>query len=1844
MKSLEALLNSGVDLSGSTIEAQSVPQATVAKSANVESFVSSYMPLAEKVSEQIGVAPDIILGQWGLETGWGKSVIPGTNNLGNIKDPSGRGVRAYDKAEGSNDAYMAYRDPMDFGDDFARFVAKKRYAGAIGSGSNEADYFSALKRGGYATDPNYISKGVSATNMVRGILGGAQSSPSARTQSASSGSLEDMLNAPVNFGEAIRPAAPVTPATFGEKVADSARALGGGIVGGVKMLSDTFGADNPVSGFLGDTQKSIQDGMSDERKAEMQADQRAVREAELYGSAWDEIKANVNMFANAPFDVTLNAIGSSAPTLLTLLIPGANAAMATRLIAAGAMGAAQGSGVAKGSIYEGVLDGLRQAGIDQDTAEKTAAGAQAYDGENGGLIAANGLMGFIATMTGADKAFAKALSGKLAKEAADLAVKKSATKTIAGTTLKEVAGESSQAGLEQGTKNVAIAGVGQDMGINEMASTDPLQGVAGAMTLEGLAAGGLGAAGGAVDIRNDRIEYARKKEAIASSGVLGRAAASTMPDEPAGSVPVDAPTEDPLRARLDALRANSTTILDGLRGSNNGETAADFVDTFSRASDPRTPPDQRAAMVDQMEEYARYAADGRVPGMVFSDSREVEPLAEMPTPGSDIEATTAPPTFTGIDGTKSLADPNVIDAEPSEWRMEGAQDEAPTETPGGTPVAEPTSEPLMAQAEAPSVATPVGDGPAYLRKRKAQMDALAEQGFETVTRGDDGFRFINTKTGQFFPLADPAEIALARKAVADRITRAANAAATSPQNDLKEPTDKQKEAGNYKKGERFGLNGFSVVVENPAGSKRSGTDPDGKRWESEIKHHYGDLDGVQGVDGDRMDVFVGPQPWNQRVFVVDQINPKTSKFDEHKVMMGFGDVRQAAAGYLSNYEQGWKGMGKVVEMSLDEFTQWTKSDGIKKQASEGGLGKIYQGAELEPGARQQLEADAIQALSAQQAAEGQKVAVAAAPDGAITATTNAFLDALERVTGRRGIAVRAVGPDAWDGVELNGDYFVNVDSPQMPIASTIAHEFKHTGEDGPGLRKLYDRMYDLIPQEAKATYVEQYLFKGRKLESLNEQELVKLRSEITADFMGKRFTDKAWLQDLAKKKPALFAEFVRDWIKLLDSLIGELKAMLGSGNKVKEIDPLMQKNLRELEEMKAIAMEVAEDWAKSNPRLAQKFGVDRAIKDGYIAFEVAPDPNDKALAERWRNLSQQERLAISQNVANDIVPGVLQAMGAKGSISAQVGSYENDTNPSFALTLSEGGLNDVAKALGHVLSQDSMMVISETDFDGAERRGAVLLRVGEKSEQEIADLYALLRENIPEVGGQSYANGVMTILNYSETPTEQIENLVDQYTNGVYSVDSVDVFASFPQKKDYGYDDSEEGNAGARGANGSVARGDRERLDRLRSGATQRINSAIRKSQGGARESAREAGGQGQYQNAQGLSDTAYPAKGDADVRSVGGLGEVPRRAAGQTDNGAQGLLRPEGDGDPYAQQQDVSIPAGRGAGNRGDGAAAGLRAGPGRPNAGNEPGGGANRPAAFARGQYGTPRDGSVEVIGYHYSQVHRDALNSAFYGTGLKGAERERLSDVRNSDIRPRIFFYVDRGNGITRESGVGGAGHRLVMRNLYDVTADTLGLVAGTSGKGYDANERASAWERAVMKAGFDGYLARDPIQPQWYAVLVGKHTPQPDKLDADGKTIPFNPAPEKKPNSTMDGGERVMTNPGNDYVPLMRAAKKIQEKAPSFRLMYGGVRVAPGEMDAANEAIADLGLGARFSKRSAGNSATRGNPKRFTVANLADNTGETKGASNPGTSSARPTDLIELRKRLSVLESLIKCMMA
>lgn len=149
------------------------------------------------------------------------------------------------------------------------------------------------------------------------------------------------------------------------------------------------------------------------------------------------------------------------------------------------------------------------------------------------------------------------------------------------------------------------------------------------------------------------------------------------------------------------------------------------------------------------------------------------------------------------------------------------------------------------------------------------------------------------------------------------------------------PTDKQKEAGNYKKGHvQVGV--FDITIEQPKGSVRSGVDANGNKWETTMQNTYGYIRGTEGVDGDHIDVFLSDDidGWNgRRVFVVDQYNEDGS-FDEHKVMLGFNSQEDAEAAYFANYDKDWAKKHKTVvtPVNLEDFEKWVDSSHRKTKA------------------------------------------------------------------------------------------------------------------------------------------------------------------------------------------------------------------------------------------------------------------------------------------------------------------------------------------------------------------------------------------------------------------------------------------------------------------------------------------------------------------------------------------------------------------------------------------------------------------------------------------------------------------------------------------------------------------------------------------------------------------------------------------------------------------------------------------------------------------------------------------------------------------------------------------------
>lgn len=169
----------------------------------------------------------------------------------------------------------------------------------------------------------------------------------------------------------------------------------------------------------------------------------------------------------------------------------------------------------------------------------------------------------------------------------------------------------------------------------------------------------------------------------------------------------------------------------------------------------------------------------------------------------------------------------------------------------------------------------------------------------------------------------------------DASSSLANAVAVAEKETDTTPTEKQKEAGNYKKG-HVQVGTFNITIENPKGSVRSGIDTEGNKWETTMQNTYGYIRGKEGVDGDHIDVFLSDDidGWNGRkVFVVDQYN-EDGTFDEHKVMLGFNEADDAEAAYFANYDRNWAKKHKTMltGVNLEEFKKWIESSHRKTKA------------------------------------------------------------------------------------------------------------------------------------------------------------------------------------------------------------------------------------------------------------------------------------------------------------------------------------------------------------------------------------------------------------------------------------------------------------------------------------------------------------------------------------------------------------------------------------------------------------------------------------------------------------------------------------------------------------------------------------------------------------------------------------------------------------------------------------------------------------------------------------------------------------------------------------------------
>ncbi|WP_286436003.1 PLxRFG domain-containing protein [Acinetobacter sp. 251-1] len=210
-----------------------------------------------------------------------------------------------------------------------------------------------------------------------------------------------------------------------------------------------------------------------------------------------------------------------------------------------------------------------------------------------------------------------------------------------------------------------------------------------------------------------------------------------------------------------------------------------------------------------------------------------------------------------------------------------------------------------------------------LRDKNKKTNALNNPNYNAVQKADGSVEIVGMKhptTGEW----------VGKKPNAMSIDENAHQAATSSQNNTPEPTQAQIEAGNYKKG-HIKVHGLDISIENPKGSERRGTDPNGKEWAHTMSDHYGYIKRTKGADNEHIDTYIGNNPDSNQVFIVDQVDQKSGNFDEHKVMLGFDSQEEAATAYKSNFDKGWK-VGPIHNMDMEQFKDWLKNKDTSKPA------------------------------------------------------------------------------------------------------------------------------------------------------------------------------------------------------------------------------------------------------------------------------------------------------------------------------------------------------------------------------------------------------------------------------------------------------------------------------------------------------------------------------------------------------------------------------------------------------------------------------------------------------------------------------------------------------------------------------------------------------------------------------------------------------------------------------------------------------------------------------------------------------------------------------------------------
>lgn len=741
------------------------------------------------------------------------------------------------------------------------------------------------------------------------------------------------------------------------------------------------------------------------------------------------------------------------------------------------------------------------------------------------------------------------------------------------------------------------------------------------------------------------------------------------------------------------------------------------------------------------------------------------------------------------------------------------------------------------------------------------------------------------------------------------------------------------------------------------------------------------------------------------------------------------------------------------------------------------------------------------------------------PAQTVVSQVEAFNSVLRQITGKEVVLV--TGNNPFDGVSFAGRYYLNVsrlsgykpDQMAAVVGATLFHEATHTELErsaDPLVQQKYAALRDVIVQYQRDNALNRRLsFERRAAKQQNEQAnqeraargepLIQFSEPSMADGTGEFVADVSggmmvsdpefWKRVYDLDNGSTLRRVGYKFMEYLSKLIGSMT----KGTRF-DVDALISQR-------DAVREALAQAWsARSGKTNLPSELTDPQFSLG-VSAEVAPDPRNTALANRWDALKPDDKVRITQEVMNDLAPKVFSELGLQGwTVDYTTGSFEGKVNPSAIIRAAEGAtveqLGEAMRVFGYVLDQKGMVAFDESNTTSDSQAGFVKVVLPEGlTPERIDEIRQLVASQVPQAEGDTLRDGSLVFGNFSAY-NDKIATLTDDefYEAIATAMDGVPESTEtagpfrFHSEYDQAYWGDEQSDP-------YIPEGRRAYLERTR------------------------------YAN-----NTQEAESGRDGVRGRSGSDDARARIEGiaaEVDERIQQLI------------QAVSY-------SRSDAAT-------GRPGSRNEESVGSE-----VRGAIHFGRQGGLT------------RLSGSSFGTGIKGAEQERLKEATDPRIKKRVYFYLPTGGGKQvpmPEIGLGVHVYSADLSGLYNVATATQNI-RGTG----------NAFESAVLDAGYRGYVNPE----QGTVVVLNQDVPVEYLGTADqfAKVKRTPTAAKPRVQTRTEGNELVRRPEGSELSQIAKLRDEVKFVAPSFRLEFGEARVLSSEAPLADQVLRDSGSSFQF----------------------------------------------------------------